>query len=258
MKYKKILLTGSTGTLGKAMLKLPDSNAFLAPSRDALDIANPASIKSFFGKNDIDAVIHCAALARMRECHLNPAKAIETNVIGTSNLVAETIRKENRKGKSIRFVHISTDGVYEGKKGNYSEKGPAIPYNIYGWTKLGAECPVKLLKSHCIIRTSFFDPDNIKHEMSAKDAYSSKVAIGYLANAIIIMLNEEFIGTINIGSGRKSDYENYKKYKPSLKPCRFADMQKAVPFPLARDASMDCRLWKKIEAKNKQVIKLKN
>ena len=257
MKYKKVLLTGSTGTLGKALLNLPSSKAFLAPSREILDITKPASIKFFFDKNDIDAVVHCAALARMKECHLNPAKAIETNVIGTANLVAETIRKESKKGKSIRFVHISTDGVYEGKKGNYSEKDSAIPYNFYGWTKLGAECPVKLLKSHCIIRTSFFDPDNIKYEKSAKDAYTSKVTLGYLANAVIIMLNDGFIGTINIGSERKSDYENYKKYKPSLKPCKFADMQKAVPFPLAKDASMDCRLWKKTEAKHKQAIKLK-
>lgn len=251
MKYKKVLLTGSTGSLGKAMLNLPSSHSFLAPSRNALDITKPASIKSFFGKNDIDAVIHCAALARMKECHLYPAKAIETNVIGTANLVAETLRKESKEGKSIRFVHISTDGVYEGKKGNYSEKDPTIPYNIYGWTKLGAECSVKLLKNHCIIRTSFFDPNNIKYEKSAKDAYSSKVAIGYLTNAIRIMLNDGFIGTINIGSERKSDYDNCKKYKPSLEPCKFADMQKAVPFPLAKDASMDCRLWKKIEARYK-------
>ena len=251
MKYKKVLLTGSTGSLGKAILNLPSSQLFLAPSRNTLDITKPASIKSFFGKNDIGAVIHCAALARMKECHLDPAKAIETNVIGTANLVAETIRKESKEGKSIRFVHISTDGVYEGKKGNYSEKDPTIPYNIYGWTKLGAECSVKLLKNHCIIRTNFFDPNNIKYEKSAKDAYTSKVTIGYLTNAIIIMLNDGFIGTINIGSERKSDYENYKKYKPSLEPCKFADMQKAVPFPLAKDASMDCGLWKKIEAKYK-------
>lgn len=251
MKYKKVLLTGSTGNLGKAILNLPNFSSFLTPSRNAVNITKPNSINFFFDKNDIDAVIHCAALARMKECYSNPTKAIETNIIGTANLVAETIRKEIKEEKSIRFIHISTDGVYEGKKGKYSEKDPAIPYNIYGWTKLGAECSVKLLKNHCIIRTSFFDPNNIKFEESAKDAYTSKVTVDYLANAIIMMLNNDFIGVINIGSERKSDYEKYKKYKPSLKPCKFIDIQKTAPFPLAKDASMDCRLWKKIEAKNK-------
>jgi len=250
MKYKNILLTGSSGTLGRAIINLSNFS-FLTPSRSILDITKPSTIKFFFKKNNIDAVVHCAALARMKDCHLDPAKAIETNIVGTANLVAETIRKENKEEESIRFVHISTDGVYEGKKGNYSEKDAAKPYNVYGWTKLGAECSVKLLKNHCIIRTSFFDPENIKFEESAIDAYTSKVTIGYLTNAIRIMLNDGFIGTINIGSERKSDYDNYKKYKPSLEHCKFADVQKAVPFPLAKDASMDCRLWKKIKSKYK-------
>lgn len=245
MKYKNILLTGGTGKLGKAILNLQSS--FLTPSSSILDITKSNTIQNFLKKNDIDAVIHCAAMARMKECHENPEKAIETNVIGTANLVLEVIEKENKLKKNIRFVHISTDGVYEGKTGNYSENDATMPYNIYGWTKLGAECSVKLLKNHCIIRTSFFDPGNIKFETSAIDAYTSKVTVGYLAKAVLIMLNNNFIGTINIGKERKSDYENYKKYKSSLKPCRFKDIQKKVPFAMAGDSSMNINKWKFIE-----------
>ena len=251
MKYKNTLLTGSSGNLGKAIISLPNSISFLTPSRSILDITKPNTIQNFFEKNNINAVIHCAALARMRECHADQAKAIETNIIGTANLVLEVIKKEIKTGKIIRFVHISTDGVYEGKKGNYSEKDPAMPYNIYGWTKFGAECSVKSLRNHCIIRTSFFVPENIRFEESATDAYSSKVTVDYLAKAIIVMLNNSFIGTINIGSERKSDYGNYKKYKPSLKSCRFKYIQKSVPFPMAKDASMNISLWEKILKSNK-------
>ena len=248
---KKILLTGGAGNLGKAILSLPSASSFLAPSRSILDITKPDTIKSFFEKNQFDAVIHCAALARMKECHENPAKTIEANIVGTANLVAEAINKENKTGKSIRFVHISTDGVYEGTKGNYSENDAAIPYNFYGWTKLGAECSVKLLKNHCIIRTSFFDPKNIKFNESAVDAYSSKVTINYLAKSIIAMLGKDFIGTVNIGSERKSDYEHYKPYKPELKKCRFEDIQKSVPFRLTKDSSMNISLWNKIKNKKR-------
>ena len=247
MKYKNILLTGSSGTLGQEIINSRCLSSLLTPSRKLLDITKPDTIKNFFENNDIDAVIHCAAIARMRECQENPVKAIETNIIGTSNLVIEVIKKEGKVQRNIRFVHLSTDGVYPGTKGNYSEKDATIPYNIYGWTKLGAECSVKLLKNHCVIRTNFFDPKNIKFEESAADAYTSKVTVGYLAKAVAKMLESGFIGTINIGAERKSDYDNYKKYRQSLKPCKFKDVLKTVSFPMAKDASMDISLWKKIE-----------
>ena len=246
MKYRKILLTGSSGRLGQVILNSGYFPNLLAPARQVLDITKPNTIQKFFSKNDFDAVIHCAAIARMVECENNPLKAVETNAIGTSNLAIEVLKKESQQKNKIRFVLISTDGVYEGTKGNYSEKDPAIPYNIYGWTKLGAECAVNLLSNFCIIRTSFFEPDNIKFDTSAVDAYSSKVPVDYLVKAIAKILFHKFTGTINIGSYRISEYQRYKRYKASLKPCKFKDIAKAVSFTIAKDASMDCTLWKRI------------
>lgn len=247
MKYKSTLLTGSSGKLGQAIINSGYFSNLLAPTRDILDITKINSIKQFFNKNKFDSVIHCAALARMKECEENPNAAIETNVIGTANLVMETIKKEKTLKRKIRFVHISTDGVYPGIRGNYSEKDETIPYNKYGWTKLGAECTVNLLSNFCIVRTSFFDPKNIKFDESASDMYSSKVPIGYLVKAIAIMLNHDFTGTINIGSERKSDYKRYKQFKHSIKPCSITDILKTISFAMARNASMNCKVWKKIE-----------
>ena len=247
MKYKNILLTGASGKLGKAIAKSSYFASLLMPSREEMDITKPESIKNFFHNNDFDAVIHCAALARMRECEKDPTKAIETNIIGASNLVREVINKEKESGKKIRFIHISTDGVYAGTKENYSENDDTIPYNTYGWTKLGAECSVHALSNFCIIRTSFFDPENIKFENAAIDAYSSKVPINYLVKAISILVNHSFIGTINVGRERRSDYEHYKEFKPDIKKCNFEDMQKTVPFSLYKDSSMNISLWKKME-----------
>jgi len=251
MKFKKILLTGASGKLGQAIISSRYFSSLLTPSRQELDITKSISIEKFFGKNNIDAVINCAALARMSECEANPDKAILVNTIGTANLVIETLKKESKIKKSIRFVHISTDGVYTGVKGNYSEQDKTIPYNKYGWTKLGAECAVNLLSNFCIIRTSFFDPENIKFKDSGIDAYSSKVPIKYLARSIARMLEHNFVGTINIGSERKSDYERYKEFKPSLKPCKLKDTLKTVNFPMARDSSMNCSLWEKIQLSSK-------
>lgn len=251
MEYKYVLLTGASGTLGKKIVSLNKLSNILAPARDELDITKPVTIKQFFDSNNIDAIIHCAAMARMRECYENPDKAIETNIVGTCNLIEEIIRKGKKNGRSIRFVHMSTDGVYGGTRGNYSETAPTIPFNLYGWTKLGAECAVKALENYCIIRTNFFEPEKIKFKESAIDAFTSKVTVEYAAKAVITMLNHGFTGTINIGKERMSDYDNYKKYKPSIKPCKLKDILKTVPFPIAQDFSMDISLWKKVEKEGK-------
>ena len=247
MKYNQILLTGGTGSLGKAIVKSGHFRDVLSPSREILDILKPETIEDFLNKHDIDVVIHCAALARLRECEESPAKSIETNIIGTSNLVKGIINKEDKAKKKIRIIHISTDGVYDGATGNYSEKSATIPCNKYGWTKLGAECAVNLLSDFCIIRTRFFDPSNIKFDKSAVDAYTSKITAPELAKAIKIMLESDFVGTINIGGKRISDYDAYKEYKPSIKPCKFEEILKETSFPMTKDASMDIGLWKKIE-----------
>ncbi len=212
-----------------------------------MDITDREQVEEFFAGNEFGTVVHCAALARMVECERNPALAAETNIVGTSNLVMAAIRKGEETGRGIRFVHISTDGVYPGKRGNYKEGDETVPYNNYGWTKLGAECAVRLLPDHCIIRTSFFDPGRVVFESSATDAFSSKVPIPYLVKAIARIAGHGFRGTVNIGSERMSEYERYREFKPSLKACSFESIVKSVGIPLARDASMDCSLWRRLE-----------
>jgi len=249
MKYKNALLTGASGELGKAIKSSGIFPSLLTPSREELDITNPDSIKKFFDNNNFNAVIHCAALARRKECEENPVKAIETNILGTSHLVNYLLKEEEASKKKIRFMHISTDAVYPGTSGNYSEKDETIPYNIYGWTKLGAECAVHALSNFCIIRTSFFDPEKIELNDAAIDAYSSKVPINYFVNSASLLLNSSFVGTINVGKERRSDYEHYKEFKQEIKECKLADIQKKVYFKLYKDSSMDINLWKKIETK---------
>src|SRR3989344_525330 len=148
MKYNKILLTGGSGSLGQAIIKSGHFKNLAAPSSKTLDITDIKKIKSFFSNNDFDAVIHCAALARMSECEKRPEKAILVNTIGTSTLAMGVLEKEKKLNKPIRFLFISTDGVYPGTKGNYSENNETIPYNKYGWSKLGAESAIRTLSNY--------------------------------------------------------------------------------------------------------------
>jgi dTDP-4-dehydrorhamnose reductase len=248
MKYKNIFLTGGSGVLGSHIRSSGFLGTVKAPGIEDLDITDSDAIEKFIAENDFDAIIHCAALARVRQCEEDPVGAVKANVIGTANLV-NAVKKSGRK---IRFFHISTDGVYEGVKGNYSEKDPVAPYNTYCWTKLGAETAVNILSDFCIIRTGFFDPDNILYDDAADDVYSSKMPVKDLVKAIVELLESDFVGTVNVGTERKSDYDRMKEFKPDIKVCKFADITKGLNFKLAQDSSMDTSLWKELKEKWQQ------
>ncbi|MBI2549623.1 sugar nucleotide-binding protein [Candidatus Woesearchaeota archaeon] len=248
----RILLTGGSGTLGRHILKSGLFKNVTAPSHHQMDVTKQESVEMFFAENDFDAVIHCAALARVSECEQQPEKAIAANATGTCNLAAAVIKKERKRNKSIRFVHISTDAVYECTKGNYNEGDATIPYNKYGWTKLCAEAAVNLLTNFCIIRTRFFDPENIKYDSYATDTHSSQIQASELVKAIATLLENGFVGVINVGGEKVSDYDAYKRLKPSIKPCKLKDIQAKVSFKLPEDATLDTTLWKKIEKRHRE------
>ncbi|HCR36101.1 TPA: hypothetical protein DIU22_03620 [Candidatus Woesebacteria bacterium] len=244
---KNILITGSSGNLGSAIVKSGKFQNILTPSHKEMDIANKDSVRNFFQNNDFETVIHCAAIVRVGNSEEEITKAINTNVIGTSNLVNEVLKKESEQGKKIRFIHISTDGVYSRAEGNYSENSPTIPMNPYGWTKLAAESSVRLLKNFCIIRTSFFNPDKLNFSEVPEDVYTSKMNVSDLVDAIKILFESDFVGTINVGNKKISNYNLYKKYIRDLKPVKLDDIKDSLPFELPRDSSMDVSLWEKLK-----------
>lgn len=253
MKYKSVLLTGYPGNLGTRIIELNKDLNILTPTIQELDIRSEENVRDFFLAHNIDAVIHCAAIAKMALCEEDPVNAIDTNIIGTCNLVKYVLFKESVSHHSIRFIHISTDGVYPSKKGNYSEKAETIPYNKYGWTKLGAETCVNLLSNFCIIRTRFFIPENVYYNESAVDMFTSKITVNELVEAINLLLCSDFCGTINIGGPRKSDYNIHKIYKPDIQPCKRQDIVKHLPFQMSIDASMDVTLWSHFKKQLKNI-----
>lgn len=243
---RNILLTGASGSLGKKILLAKYGFSFLSPSKEELNICDPGSIQTYCEQKSFDTVIHCAALARMGECEEDPAKAFEVNTVGTLNLVRAIRKVETTINTNIRFIYISTDGVYSCDKGNYSESSPTIPYNIYGWSKLGGETAVRVLKNFCIVRTRFYDPENIPFTESAIDITTSSIQIEKLIACIQFLVNDSFNGVINIGSAACSEFIRYSVHKPQLKKCTRSDIVKNLKFEIAANASMDLSLMEKI------------
>jgi len=161
----KILITGSSGMLGRALCeRLANRHEIfgidLNEIRDTryeirnfykLDITDRDLIIQKIEEVAPDIIIHCAAYTDVDGCELNPEKAQELNVAATATIA------EGCKLTSSYMIYISTDFVFDGKKKSpYTEKDKPNPINIYGKTKLEGENAVKdMLDKYLIIRTSW-------------------------------------------------------------------------------------------------------
>ena len=110
------------------------------------DITNRKFIKQTIDDYNPDAILHFAAMTGVDECEQNPSEAEGVNTASVEQILNEF---------SGYFIFISTDYVFDGKDGPYSEKEKTNPINVYGKTKLDAE---SIIHSHnqkwLILRTN--------------------------------------------------------------------------------------------------------
>jgi dTDP-4-dehydrorhamnose reductase len=146
---KKILITGGSGFFGynAARYFLRQGYSVVACSSDPakyerhfakipfveLNILHQEGIVRTLTQHKPDVVIHAAAYSQPMMCEQNPKRAREMNVTATSNVLNASA------ALGIPFVFLSSDLVYDGTKGNYSERDIARPIIEYGRLKLEAE-----------------------------------------------------------------------------------------------------------------------
>ena len=143
----KIILFGSTGMLGNYVKnQLSMTNDIIPITRDQFDIENCDWIKLYNILNKItnsgDIIINCAGVIP-QQSDANYRKYIIINTLFPEKL------NQYAKQNDLRLIHISTDCVFSGKRGNYSEKDGPDAETIYGITKSLGDIP-----DICIIRTS--------------------------------------------------------------------------------------------------------
>ena len=134
-------------------------------------------------------------------------KSIDLNIIGTSNLVKIV-------GKKIKIIFFSTSYVYPGKKGNYKESDPLLPWNNYGWSKLGAEAAVQMYKNSLIIRACMTEEPFI-HKFAFSNVMSNFIYHSDFAKIFLKVLNRK--GVINIGGKVQTIYNFAKRYNKKVK-----------------------------------------
>jgi dTDP-4-dehydrorhamnose reductase len=145
----KILVTGSNGLLGQKLIEKLAKNPnvdVLATARgenrlpfnenysySALDITDKQNVDEVFDTFKPDVVIHGAAMTNVDQCETEKEECWKLNVLATEYLL-EAAERHNSF-----FLHVSTDFIFDGAEGPYSEEGEANPVSFYGWSKYAAE-----------------------------------------------------------------------------------------------------------------------
>ncbi len=150
----KILVTGAYGQLGNEIncltAKFPDWQ-FLFTDVDSLDITSESELEAWFQNHKPDYVINCAAYTAVDKAESDIEAAVNVNEL------APKILAKYSKTYSAKFIHISTDYVFDGKGCvPYSEEDSVNPKSIYGKTKLqGEKNCFEVNVDSIIIRTSW-------------------------------------------------------------------------------------------------------
>jgi dTDP-4-dehydrorhamnose reductase len=161
---KTILVTGSNGLLGQKITeRLFTTKQFKLiatskgedryPIKDGyiyaeMNIVDPRNVREVIERYRPDAIIHTAALTNVDTCEDQKELAYQLNVESVKILIS--ICEEY----DIQLVHLSTDFVFDGANGPYTEEAAVSPLSYYGQTKVEAEEAIKASKCRwAILRT---------------------------------------------------------------------------------------------------------
>jgi dTDP-4-dehydrorhamnose reductase len=148
-----ILITGAKGQLGnelKVVSKKYFGYDFIFTDIDVLDITDPVKTASFLHKTKPDWIINCAAYNQVDKAESDYQNALLVNGTAVKN-IADAL-----KDSTCRFIHISTDYVFDGTSNTpYFDSSTPNPVSAYGKSKLEGEKAALTHYGSMVIRTSW-------------------------------------------------------------------------------------------------------
>jgi dTDP-4-dehydrorhamnose reductase len=223
---KRFFITGGSGALGKVLVNhLSKSHTVLAPTSKECNILNLDHLKTTINSFTPDVILHLAAFVDTFGCENDIEKAINTNIIGTINVVKST-------PPLCKVIYISSEYVFRGDKGNYTVQDKLNPINVYGKTKASSEYIVSILDNYQIIRVPFIKE---VYPKVFTDQYCSRYFLDEVAPQIEFNILHNNNNIIHISPERKSLYQTYidKGFTPT--PIKTPlNYQKLIP----RDTSL--------------------
>jgi dTDP-4-dehydrorhamnose reductase len=219
----RLLVTGASGLLGLHLaLAAAETHAVVAQAHThplhgvpfeviCTDLATPEAVQRLLDAAQPEAVIHCAALAFPDRCEENPALSELVNAALPGWLAQACVNA------GVRLVHVSTDAVFDGARGNFSEDAPPNPLNTYARHKLAGERSVAEIDPGALIVRSVFYGWSLNGRRSLAewfynnlaagtaihgftDAYFCPLIAGDLGRLMLLALERGLSGTYHIAS----------------------------------------------------------
>ncbi len=241
-----LLITGASGLLGGNLLMqareqhlvtaLYHSHPLQLEGVDIVggDLSRPGEAVQIVGKSNPDWVVHCAAATNVDDCERDPETAFRLNR-DMARLVAEAAH-----ASGARFVHISTDAVFDGKRGDYTERDAPNPINVYGHSKLeGEQAVLEADPDALVVRTNLYgwsaQPKKSLAEWFLANLESGNPCYGFadisiapilatdLADLLLQMLGENLHGHYHVVGG-----ECVSKYEFGVKLAKTFTLQPDV------------------------------
>ncbi|TRU09769.1 MAG: dTDP-4-dehydrorhamnose reductase [Microcystis sp. Msp_OC_L_20101000_S702] len=144
---KKVLLIGAKGQVGQELqVTLPQLGEVISIGREELDLTNSEKISQLIREIHPDYLVNAAAYTAVDKAETEPDLAYSINAI------APKIMAESAEKIKAKFLHISTDYVFDGRKNTpYLETDLTNPLGVYGQSKLRGEEEIKTVNSQAII-----------------------------------------------------------------------------------------------------------
>ena len=147
-KVAELLVRGSAYTITLASLQSKPVRQLLSVEYMPLNITSKKDVKQAVFSCEPDVIVNCAAMTNVDACEHERELAWKINVGGVENII-EAARRNN-----AMVVHVSSDYIFDGKLGPYTEDDRPEPLSYYGKTKLASENALRASGlDHLIART---------------------------------------------------------------------------------------------------------
>ncbi len=270
----RVLVTGARGQLGGYLVREAGQRGLtltawghscggrlFGTDLRPVDLTDADGLAAAFRDARPDVVLHAAAVASVADCARDPDRAERVNARGSA-LLAELA---DRAG--ARLVLVSTDLVFDGERGGYTEQDPPSPLSVYGRSKVAAERAVLAFPHHAVVRVSllfgpsltdrpgFFDGqvESLRAGRPLRlfaDEWRTPLGLTTAARALVTVAESNFAGLLHLGGPeRMTRLEMGRRLAARLG----LDGSAIVPTsreaagtsePRPRDTSLDSSRWR--------------
>lgn len=234
-----LFVTGGNGRMGRELIPQLEARGWrvTAPGSRDLDITDETAVACALELARPEVTLHLAAYTDVAGAEKERDRCWAINVTGTRNIARHV---------QGRLVHFSTDYVFDGERGLYTETDAPNPSNYYSLTKTVAEEAARSARSALIVRTTFKDAV-WRYPIAFDDQFTSADFTDVIAAEILrLMLNLGRVQdeVLHVVTERKSVYELARRRNQDVRPGSRLTANVHIP----PDVSLENSRWHALRA----------